>query len=73
MSRNAVMRKALGATVEEECRLGVSKIANVGQTNLIPRNLSGSAWPAVLTIVRWFVSCSRATSDFCSPTSSRRW
>ncbi len=29
MSRNAVMRKALGATVEEECRLGVSKIANV--------------------------------------------
>ncbi|KAM0746760.1 hypothetical protein T439DRAFT_318529 [Meredithblackwellia eburnea MCA 4105] len=28
MARNAVMRKALGATPEEECRLGVSKIAN---------------------------------------------
>lgn len=29
MGRNAVMRKALGATVEDECRLGVHKIANV--------------------------------------------
>ncbi|KAK4702087.1 hypothetical protein P7C70_g4136, partial [Phenoliferia sp. Uapishka_3] len=32
MGRNAVMRKALGATVEDECRLGVHKIANVRQT-----------------------------------------
>ena len=29
LGRNAVMRKALGATREDECRLGVHKIANV--------------------------------------------
>lgn len=29
LGRNAVMRKALGATVEDECRLGVHKVANV--------------------------------------------
>ncbi|SGZ07180.1 BQ5605_C031g10998 [Microbotryum silenes-dioicae] len=29
LGRNAVMRKALGATPEDECRLGVSKVANV--------------------------------------------
>jgi len=29
LGRNAVMRKGLGSTKEDECRLGVSKIANV--------------------------------------------
>ncbi|KDE02805.1 hypothetical protein MVLG_06664 [Microbotryum lychnidis-dioicae p1A1 Lamole] len=29
LGRNAVMRKALGATPEDECRLGVSKVANL--------------------------------------------
>lgn len=29
LGRNAVMRKALGATPEDECRLGVHKAANV--------------------------------------------
>lgn len=29
LGRNAVMRKALGATKEDECRLGVHRIANV--------------------------------------------
>lgn len=39
LGRNAVMRKALGATVEDECRLGVHKIANVSYAN----RLKGSA------------------------------
>lgn len=30
------MRKALGATKEDECRLGVHKIANVSSTSLYP-------------------------------------
>jgi hypothetical protein len=34
LGRNAVMRKALGATVEDECRLGVHKIANVSTRSL---------------------------------------
>lgn len=33
LGRNAVMRKGLGSTKEDECRLGVSKIANVSSTN----------------------------------------
>jgi mRNA turnover protein 4 len=34
LGRNAVMRKGLGANKEEECRLGVSKIANVNKIYL---------------------------------------
>ncbi|GAA6011382.1 hypothetical protein JCM11491_002764 [Sporobolomyces phaffii] len=33
LGRNAVMRKGLGATKEDECRLGVSKIANMLEGN----------------------------------------
>lgn len=79
MSRNAVMRKALGATVEEECRLGVSKIANVSTrttahvSDYLPELVrpSQDVTDSLLTFYRG-CSCSRATSDSCSPTSSRR-
>ncbi|GAA5879342.1 hypothetical protein JCM16303_003170 [Sporobolomyces ruberrimus] len=33
LGRNAVMRKGLGSTKEDECRLGVSKIANMLEGN----------------------------------------
>ena len=33
LGRNAVMRKGLGATVEDECRLGVSRVANLLEGN----------------------------------------
>lgn len=53
LGRNAVMRKGLGSTKEDECRLGVSKIANVRvpslfhsvyQTALIDQNFVGRCW-----------------------------
>jgi len=58
LGRNAVMRKALGATPEDECRLGVHKAANMleGSRGLLFTNET----PEVVT--DWFESFKR--SDF---------
>jgi hypothetical protein len=42
LGRNAVMRKGLGATPEDECRLGVHKVANVRFLSLLPPFLAFS-------------------------------
>ena len=68
MGRNAVMRKALGATVEDECRLGVHKIANVSGGQ---RWRTGQASDAGAD-ARGSNRNSRATSDFFSPTRHQR-
>ncbi|KAI5481835.1 mRNA turnover protein 4 like protein [Pseudohyphozyma bogoriensis] len=52
MGRNAVMRKALGATVEDECRLGAHKIANALEGNI--GILFTNEEPSVVT--EWFES-----------------
>ncbi|GAA5850782.1 hypothetical protein JCM8547_009089 [Rhodosporidiobolus lusitaniae] len=58
LGRNAVMRKGLGATPEDECRLGVHKVANLleGNRGLLFTNET----PEVVT--EWFESFKK--SDF---------
>lgn len=44
LGRNAVMRKALGATPEDECRLGVHKAANVSRRPVCDTRLMQLLW-----------------------------
>jgi hypothetical protein len=44
LGRNAVMRKALGATPEDECRLGVHKAANVSRRPVCVTRLMQHVW-----------------------------
>lgn len=66
------MRKALGATVEEECRLGVSKVANVSRPC---ERCDAPSAPLVplADLSPLSNSSSPVTSDSCSRTSSPRW